>query len=202
MDRLRNYNLISQKFVTGCDNIPFIETNYKSDIRYNVSLEIFDTDYTKSFFKSFNISNLYAIYIKDEGDDSGYFNLNIVSKHDNYGHQIVVVKVELNFFMNIEYNNRAEISMPFFFRSDNFEESKIKEIIDKSLYEKVIVKGDFKKSIVKIDALKLLENIEINNVIDFYTNRTEANLEDILKLRQYTLDEEAEYISKVEISLY
>jgi hypothetical protein len=202
MDRLRNYNLISQRFVTGYDDIPFIETNYKRDIMYNVSVEVFDTDYTKSFFKDFNISNLYAIYIEDEGDDSSYFNLSIVSKHNNYGQDIVVVKAEFNFFMNIEYNNRAEISKPFFFSSDNFQQSEIKEIVNNSLYEKVIIKGSFRKSIVKIDALKLLENIEISNVIDFYTNRTEAHLEDVLKLRQDTLDVEAEYISKVEISLY
>jgi hypothetical protein len=202
MDRLINYNLISQRFVTGYDDIPFIETNYKRDIMYNVSVEVFDTDYTKSFFKDFNISNLYAIYIEDEGDDSSYFNLSIVSKHNNYGQDIVVVKAEFNFFMNIEYNNRAEISKPFFFSSDNFQQSEIKEIVNNSLYEKVIIKGSFRKSIVKIDALKLLENIEISNVIDFYTNRTEAHLEDVLKLRQDTLDVEAEYISKVEISLY
>ncbi|MEA9412195.1 hypothetical protein [Flavobacterium sp. PL02] len=202
MDRLRNYNLISQRFVTKYDDIPFIETNYKKDIKYNVSIEVFNTNYTKSYFKNFDVSNLYAIYIKDEDDDSSYFNLKIISKHKNYGRDIVVVKTESSFFMNIEYNNRAEISKPFFFRSDNFEESRIKEIINNALYEKVIIKLHLRKSIIKIDSLKLLENAEISEVVDFYINRTEAHLEDILKLRQDVLDLEEEYISKVEISIY
>lgn len=114
MDRLRKFNIISQRFVTGADDIPFIETNYRNDIKYNISIEVFDTDFAKNFFENFNISNLYAIYIVDEGDDSTCFNLNVISKHSHYSKDIVVVKAELDFFMNIEYNNRAEVSTPFF----------------------------------------------------------------------------------------
>lgn len=202
MEIVRKYNLVSQSFVTGYDDIPFIQTNYKADIKYNVSVEVFTTDYTKYFFKNFKNFNLYAIYIVEDGDDSCYLNLNVISKHNYYGKNIVVVKPELNFFMNIEYNNRVELSRPFFFKSDNYEELKIEEILNNSLYEKEIIMGTLRKNIVKIDALKFLLNTGINKAIKFYTNITEAHIEDVLKLRQDVLDMDDEYISKVEISLH
>lgn len=201
MDRVRNYDIISQRFVTESYDIPFVETNCRNDSKYDVFIEVFDTDFTKSFFEYFNIFNLYAIYIVDEGDDSGYFNLNVISKYNNYGKDIVVVKAEFNFFMNIEYNNRTEVSIPYFFKSDNFEELKVEEVLNDALYWKEIVIGSFRKNIVKIDILKLLENVEIKSAIKFYTDRTEANIEDILRLKQDVLDVNAEYISKIEVSL-
>jgi hypothetical protein len=112
------------------------------------------------------------------------------------------VNAEFNFFMNIEYNNRAELSKPFFFKSDNYKESKIKEILNSSVCEKEIIMGSFRKNIVKIDALKFLLNTGISKAIKFYTNITEAHIEDVLKLRQDVLDMDDEYISKVEISLH
>jgi hypothetical protein len=202
MEIVRKYNLVSQSFVTGYDDIPFIQTNYKGDIKYNVSVDVFSTDYAKSFFKNFNVSDLYAIYIEDEGDHSSYLNLNVISKHSYYGQDIIVVKAELNFFMNIEYINRSEISTPFFFKSYNYEESKIKEILNSSVCEKEIIMGSFRKNIVKIDALKFLLNTGISKAIKFYINITEAHIEDVLKLRQDVLDMDDEYISKVEISLH
>ncbi|MFZ0597845.1 MAG: hypothetical protein WAM46_12765, partial [Flavobacterium sp.] len=174
MDRLRNYNLISQRFVTGYDGIPFIKSNYKGDIKYNISVDVFSTDYTKAYFKNFDLSNLYAIYIVDEGDDSCYFNSNVISKHNFYSKDIVVMNSEFNFFMNIEYNNRSELSKPFFFKSDNYKELKIKEILNSSVSEKEIIMGSFRKNIVKIDALKFLLNTGISKAIKFYTNITEA----------------------------
>ncbi|KQB40398.1 hypothetical protein [Flavobacterium aquidurense] len=200
MDRLRNYNLISQRFVTGYDNIPFIQTNYKGDIKYNVSVEVFNTDYIKSYFKIFNLSNLYAIYIVDEGDDSCYFNLNVISRYNYYGKDIILVKAELNFFINIEYNNRAELSRPFFFNTDSFGKLNLEEILTTCLYEKEIIIGSFIKNIVKLDPLKLLNDTKIRNVMKFYVDLSEAFIEDVLNLKDNTLDINDDYISKVVIS--
>lgn len=198
MNRLK-YNIISQKFVATYEDIPFVRTNCKTDIEYNVSVEVFDTDYIKSFFKTLDLSNLYAILILDFEDVFLDTNLSCVSKYNVYDKNIVIIKVETDFFMNINYSNRNEISRPFFFRSNSFEELNMNELLNKCLYEREI--GNFKKSILTIDPLKLLENKEISSILEFYVNRTEAFLEDILHLKEDVLDVNADYISKIEISL-
>jgi hypothetical protein len=111
----------------------------------------------------------------------------------------VIAKAEEDFFMNISYTNREEVSRPFFFRSDNFEELNMNEVLNNCLYEKEI--ANFKKIILTIDLLKLLENKEINTILEFYINRTEAFLENILNLKEDVLDVNEDYISKIEISL-
>lgn len=198
MNRLK-YNIISQKFLGTYKDIPFVRTNYKSDVEYNVSVEVFDTDYCQSFFKTLNLSDLYAILILDLEDVFLDSNLSCVSKYNVYDKNIVIVKVEFDFFMNINYSNRNEISRPFFFRSNSFEELNMNEVLNKCLYEREI--GNFKKSVLTIDPLKLLENKEISSIIEFYVNRTEAFLEDVLNLKEDVLDVNADYISKIEISL-
>ncbi|MBF6653573.1 hypothetical protein C3B47_11870 [Flavobacterium columnare] len=201
MDRIRKYNLISQRFITGCDDIPFIETNCKNNLKYCVLVDVFDTDFTENYFNDFNSDNLYAIYIVGDQDDFGNAGLNVISKYNYYNFNIIVVKVGINFFESIGYINRSDLSLPFFFESDNLEKSKIEEILSSSFYEKQITIGGFRKSFIKIDPLKLLENYEIEKVIDFYINRTEFYLEDVLKLRQNILNIDSDYISKLEISL-
>lgn len=201
MTPLRSYNLISQKFVTKYDDIPFIHTNHKSDLKYNVAVEVFNTDYMTSFFKTFDVSDLYAIYILNEENLYYYSDLNIISRYSSYGSTIIIVKVELNFFKSIEYNNQSELATSSFFRTDAFEALKTEEILSKSLYEKEINAGSFIKTIVRCDLLKLLDNIEINSVMKFYTHRTEASIEEALKLNDYVLDENEDYISTIEISL-
>ncbi|WP_433832012.1 hypothetical protein [Flavobacterium anhuiense] len=198
---MRKYNLISQRFDALYNDIPFLEVNYKTDNQYNVFVEILDIDYISSFFKDFETANLYGIYIENEGDNSSFSNLKVISKQSAYAKNIILVKPNIDFFRNIEYNNRDKIAKPFFFRSYNLDESIMRKIINDSLCEKLIMKDNFRKNIIKVDALKLLNHIEIETVINFYVNRTEAHLEDVLKLRNGILDVEAEYISKVEISL-
>ncbi|MCC9064628.1 hypothetical protein [Flavobacterium piscisymbiosum] len=201
MAKSRIYNLISQKFITKYDDIPFIQTNHKSDFKYNVSIEVFNTDYMTSFFKTLDVSDLYAIYILNEENLYYYSDRNVIFKYNCYGSTIILVKVELNFFNSIEYNNQRELSTSFFFRSDNFKAINMEGILKECLYEKEIIMGSFRKTIVKPDFLKLLDNIEIKNVIKFYTYKTEAYIEKALKLNDYVLDENEDYISKVEISL-
>ncbi|WP_337968730.1 hypothetical protein [uncultured Flavobacterium sp.] len=198
MNRLK-YNIISQKFVATYKDIPFVRTNCKSDIEYNISVEVFDTDYIKPFFKTLDLSDLYAILILDLEDVFPDANLSCISKYNVYDKNIAIIKIEANFFMNINYNNRNEVSMPFFFRSNSFEELNMNEVLNECLYEREI--GNFKKSILTIDPLKLLENKEISSILEFYINRTEAFLEDILNLKENVLDVNADYISKIEISL-
>lgn len=198
MDRIRKYNLISQRFITGCDDIPFIETNCKNNIKYCVLVDVFDTDFTENYFNDFNLDNLYAIYIVGYQDDSVYVNLNVILRYNYSNLDIIVVKVETDFFKNIAYNNRRELSLPFFFETDSLELLKTGEILNSSFYEKEILK----KKIIKIDPLKLLENKKIKKVVDFYINRTESYIEDVLTLKQHVLDVDADYISKVEISLF
>lgn len=154
MDRIRKYNLISQRFITGCDDIPFIETNCKNNIKYCVLVDVFDTDFTENYFNDFNLDNLYAIYIVGYQDDSVYVNLNVILRYNYSNLDIIVVKVETDFFKNIAYNNRRELSLPFFFETDSLELLKTGEILNSSFYEKEILK----KKIIKIDPLKLLEN--------------------------------------------
>jgi hypothetical protein len=191
--------MISQKFLATYEYIPFVRTNCKSDIEYNVSVEVFDTDYIKSFFKTLDLSNLYAILILDLEDGFLDTNLSCISKYNVYDKNIVVVKAGFDFFKKINYSNRNEVSIPFFFRSNSFEELNMNEVLNKCLYEREI--GNFKKSILTIDPLKLLENKEIDTILEFYINRTEAFLEDVLNLKENVLDVNADYISKIEISL-
>ncbi|RKR09262.1 hypothetical protein C8C83_0882 [Flavobacterium sp. 90] len=198
MNRLK-YNIISQKFLATYKDIPLVRTNCKSDIEYNVSIEVFDTDYINSFFKILDLSNLYAILIPDFEDVFLDANLSFISKYNIYDKNIVIAKVEFDFFKNINYNNRNEVSKPFFFRSNAFEELNMNEVLDNCLYEREI--GNFKKSVLTIDLLKLLENKEISSIMEFYINRTEAFLEDILHLKENVLDVNEDYISKIEISL-
>jgi hypothetical protein len=202
MNRLRKYNLISQKFIAGYDDIPFVRTYLKNDVKYDVLVEVFDTDYIESFFNNFDPYNLYAIYIVDKKDVSSYFNLSIISRYNYLGKDIIVVKAELNFFTKINYNSRNELSIPIFFKTDSFGELKIEEVLNMCLYEEEIVIGSFRKNIVKLDPLKLLDNIEIRNVIKFYIDLSETFIEDVLNLDGNILDLNEDYISKVEISLY
>lgn len=199
MTPLRSYNLISQKFVTKYEDIPFIQTNHKSDLKYHVAVEVFNTDYMMSFFRTFDVSDLYAIYILNEENLYYYSDFNIIAKHNLYGATIIIVKAELNFFKSIEYNNQTELSTSFFFRTDAFETLKTEEILSKSLYEKEINVGRFRKTIVTCDLLKLLDNIDINSVMKFYTHRTEASIEKALKLNDFVLDENEDFISTIEI---
>lgn len=198
MNRLK-YNIISQKVVASYEDIPFVRTNYKSDVEYNVSVEVFDTDYCQPFFKKLDLSNLYAILILNLEEVFSDANLSCISKYNIYDKNIVIVKVGFDFFMNINYSNRNEVSMPFFFRSNSFEELDMNEVLNKCLYEREI--GNFKKSILTIDPLKLLENKEIDTILEFYVNRTETFLEDVLNLKENVLDVNADYITKIEISL-
>lgn len=202
MSRLRTYNLISQKFVTKYDDIPFIQTKHKSDLKYHVAIEVFNTDYMTSFFSTFDVSDLYEIYILNEENLYYYSDFNIISKHTFYGATIIIVKAELGFFKSIEYNNQSELATSFFFRTDSFETLKTKEILSKSLYEKEISAGSFRKTIVACDLLKLLDNIDINSVMKFYTHRTEASIEKALKLNDFVLDENEDFISTIEISSF
>lgn len=198
MNRLK-YNIISQKFLATYKDIPLVRTNCKSDIEYNVSVEVFDTDYCQPFFKTLDLSDLYAILILDLEEVFSDANLSFISKYNIHDKNIVIAKVGFDFFMNINYNNRNEVSIPFFFRSNAFEELNMNEALNKSLYQREI--GNFKKSVLTIDPLKLLENKEISSIIEFYVNRTEAFLEDILHLKENVLDVNEDYISKIEISL-
>lgn len=202
MSRLRIYNLISQRFVTKYDDIPFIQTNHKSDLKYHVAVDVFNTDYMTSFFRTFDVSYLYAIYILNEENLYYYSDFNIISKHNFYGATIIIVKAELDFFKSIEYNNQSELATSFFFRTDAFETLKTEEILSKSLYEKEISAGSFRKTIVACDLLKLLDNTNINSVMKFYTHRTEASIEKALKLNDFILDENEDFISTIEISSF
>lgn len=197
MENSRNYNLIAQKFTTGYNDIPFIKTNHKSDYQYNVSVEIFNTDYIKSFFETFDLHHLYAIYILNNNNLSFHSDLDIISEYIFLGKTVIIAKVDFSLFINLDYTTRDEVSSPYFFKSDHLESLKMEEILKNSLYEKEIIT----KTIVTLDALKLLENKEINTVIKFYTNLVEAFLEDILNLNRNTLDVKEEFISKLEISL-
>ncbi|WP_288436023.1 hypothetical protein [uncultured Chryseobacterium sp.] len=199
MDRLRKYNLISQNFVTTCDGIPFIETQYESDFNYDVSLDVINTDYLNSFFKNFNTSDLYAIYILDKNDKSLK---SIFMKEFNYFEKTILVgRLEFDFFMDINYNNRNNLGVPFFFRTDNFSELEIENIFQKCLHEKEIKIGSFKKDITTLNILKFLECVEIKNIIKFYINKSENFIESILKLQHDTLDMNAEFVSKLEINI-
>ncbi|SFD11007.1 hypothetical protein [Flavobacterium phragmitis] len=195
------YNIISQKFIAADKDIPFIRTNSKSSKEYNVFIEVFDTDYIKSFFKTFDVSNLYAILILDLEHIFTDANLSFVSKFKIYDKNIAIVKVESDFFATLNYNNRNELEKPFFFRSNNLEELNLDKTLSKSLYQREIILGNFKKQVLTIDALKLVANKQIDTVVEFYINRTEAFLEDILKLKPNVLDVNEDYISKIEISL-
>lgn len=202
MSRLRSYNLISQKFVTKYDDIPFIQTNHKSDLKYHVAVEVFNTDYMTSFFSTFDVSDLYAIYILNEENLYYYSDLNIISKHNFYSATIIIVKAESGFFKSIEYNNQSELATSFFFRTDAFETLKTEEILSTSLYEKEISVGSFRKTIVTCDLLKLLDNNDIKSVMKFYTHRTEASIEKALNLNDFVLDENEDFISTIEISSF
>lgn len=194
----RNYNLISHKFIAGYDDIPFLQSNYKSNSNYNISVEVINTDYFNSFFKIFDVSDLYMIYILDDTNPS---DLDIVSEFSFFGTSIIIAKAAINFFLNIEYNNRKELCAPYFFRTNSFRASQIEDIFSTSWYEKEIIIGSFRKTIVKPDLLKLLESNEIISVMEFYSHRTEAAIEKALQLNPYVLDENEEYIAKLEISL-
>ncbi|WP_289665302.1 hypothetical protein [Flavobacterium panacagri] len=193
------YNIISQKFIAGYEDIPFIRTGYKSNTAYNVSIEIFDTDYINSFFKTFELVDLYAILILDLEHIFKDANLIFISKFKVYNKNIAIVKVESDFFTTINYNSRNELEKPFFFRSNNFEELNWDKILSKCLYEREIV--NLKKSVLTVDPLKILKNKGIDKVVKFYVDLIEAFLEDVLKLRQNVLDVNEDYISKIEISL-
>jgi hypothetical protein len=195
------YNIISQKFIATYKDIPFIRTGYKSDATYNVSIEVFDTDYINPFFKTFELANLYAILILDLEHIFIDANLSFISKFNVYDKNIAIVKVEPDFFTTINYNNRNELVKPFFFRSNNFELLNFDKLLSKCLYEREIIIGDHKKNVLTIDPLKLIANKQIDTVIDFYTNLTEAFLEDIFKLKEHVLDVNEDYISKREVSL-
>lgn len=199
MDRLRKYNLISQNFVTKCDDIPFIETEYESSLMYNISVDVINTDYLNSFFKTFNTSDLYAIYIVNSNDKS--LDSICIKEFTHFESSIVIGKLESDFFMDLNYNNRNNLGAPFFFRTDSFNELEIENILQKCLYEKEIKIGSFKKNITTLSILKFLESIEIKNVMKFYINKSENFIESILKLQHHTLDMDAEFISKVEISI-
>lgn len=200
MKRLK-YNIISQKIVAEQKDIPFIRTNSKSNREYNVFIEVFDTDYIKSFFETFDVSALYAILILDLEHIFIDANLSFISKFKTHDKQIAIVKVEPNFFTTVNHNNRNEISKPFFFRSNDFEQLDLDKVLSKSLYEREIISGNFRKIVLTIDPLKILANKQIDTVVEFYINRTEAFLEEVLKLKEHTLDVNADYISKIEISL-
>ncbi|CAA9200448.1 hypothetical protein FLA105534_03095 [Flavobacterium bizetiae] len=202
MSRLRSFNLISQKFVAKYDDIPFIQTTHQSDLKYHVAVDVFNTDYMTSFFRTFDVSDLYAIYILNEENLYYYSDFNIISRHNFYGATIMIVKAESGFFKSIEYNNQSELATSFFFRTDAFETLKTEEILSKSLYEKEISAGSFRKTIVACDLLKLLDNIDINSVMKFYTHRTEASIEKALKLNDFILDENEDFISTIEISSF
>lgn len=200
MDRLRKYNLISQKLITEYNDIPFVKTDFESSIKYDVLIEVFDTDYISSFFKNFDSSNLYAIYIAEKKDVSDYFNLNLMSKYNYLNKDIMVMRVDFNFFIKMDYSNRNELSTPVFFNTDSFGKLNLEEILTTCLYEKEIIIGSFRKNIVKLDPLKLLNDTKIRNVMKFYVDLSEAFIEDVLNLKDNTLDINEDYISKVVIS--
>ncbi len=83
----------------------------------------------------------------------------------------------------------------------NLEELNLDKTLSKSLYQREIILGNFKKQVLTIDALKLVANKQIDTVVEFYINRTEAFLEDVLKLKPNVLDVNEDYISKIEIGL-
>lgn len=201
MNQSRKYNVISQRFITEFNDIPFVKSHFESSLKYDVHIEVFDTDYIPSFFKNFDLCDLYAIYIVDKKGDSNYSNLNLISKHSYLNKDIFVIRVDFNFFMKINYNNRKELSAPIFFKTGSLEELNLEEILNKCLYEKEIIIGNFKKIIVKLDLLKLLNNTKVSNVIKFYIDLYEAYLEEVLNLKDNILNINEDYISKVEISL-
>ncbi|MFC0778788.1 hypothetical protein [Flavobacterium sp. HJSW_4] len=202
MNQSRKYNVISQRFITEYNDIPFVKSHFESRLKYDVHIEVFDTDYISFFFfKNFDLRDLYAIYIVDKKEVSNYSNLNLISKHSYLNKDIFVMRVDFNFFMKIDYNNRNELSGPIFFKSSSLEELNLEEILNKCLYEKEIIIGNFKKNIVKLDVLKLLNNTKVSNVIKFYIDLSEAYLEEVLNLKDNILNINEDYISKVEISL-
>ncbi|KFF02625.1 hypothetical protein [Flavobacterium reichenbachii] len=201
MTRSRKYNLISQKFISKYEDIPLIRQNNKTDKKCNVSVEVFDTDYLKFFFETFDVYNLYAIFILDSAVVFPDPDFSHVSKYNRWNKNIVIAKIDFNFFKDINYNSRREIEKPFFFRSDSFEELNINEILNECLYERELVMGDFRKNIVTVDPLQLLNNKLIKAFSEFYVDRTEAFIEKVLHLKDYILDENRDYISKIEISL-
>ncbi|MDO3425486.1 hypothetical protein QWT87_11345 [Chryseobacterium sp. APV1] len=199
MDRLRKYNLISQNLVAKCDSIPFIETQYESDFSYDISVDVINTDYLNSFFKNFDTSDLYAIYILDKNEKS--LKSICIKEFTHYESTIVIGKLESDFFMDVNYNNRNNLGVPFFFRTDNFSELEIENILQKCLHEKEIKIGSFKKDITTLNILKFLESAKIKSIMKFYINRSESFIESSLKLQHNTLDINAEFVSKLEINI-
>lgn len=199
MIRSRKYNLISQDFIANYDDIPLIKKKSKTDKKCNVSVAVFDTDYIQSFFETFDVSNLYAIFILDFTEVFPVEDFSSISKYNYLNTNLVIAKIDFNFFKNIDYNSRREIQKPFFFRTDNFEELNVNEILNECLYERELIVGDFKKNIVTIDPLPLLSNKAIKAVLEFYVDRTETSLEKVLHLKDSVLDENQDYISKIEI---
>lgn len=199
MTRSRKYNLISQNFITEYENIPFIRNSSKTDKKCNVSIDVFDTDYMQSFFGKFDVSNLYAIFILDLTEVFSDQDFSFISKHNLYDKNIVIAKIDFNFFKDINYNSRREIQKPSFFRTDHFEELNIQDVLNECLYERELIMGDFRKNILTVDLLQLLKSKSIKAVLEFYIDRAEAFLEDVLSLKDYVLDEKEDYILKIEI---
>ncbi|WP_194138965.1 hypothetical protein [Flavobacterium hungaricum] len=199
MTRLK-YSLISQQFICPYEAVPFIRKNSKTDKTCSVSLEVFDIDFIQSFLEKFDVSNLYAISILDLTENFSVEDSCLVSKYNLYDKNIVIAKIDSNFFKKITYNSRGEIQKPFFFRTDNFEELNMQEVLNGCLYERELIIGEFRKNIVTVDLLKLLKNKPIKTVLEFYVDRTEASLEELLGLKDYVLDANEDYIAKIEIS--
>lgn len=199
MDKLR-YNIISQKFITECSQVPLIETLHSGCGKYNISLDVINTDYITSFFRSYNVSQLYSIYIVEK-DNFCSTDYNVISVYNKFNKNIYVVKVEPSFFMNIEYNNINDLSLPIFFMSNDIKNLNIEDVLGSCLYEKKIILGSFEKIIVKADVLKLLEGVGVVNIVKFYTRITEEFIENILKLQSNVLDSNDDYVIKLEIGL-
>lgn len=176
-----------------------IEVKHESNFNYNVSIDVINTGYLNSFFETFDTFDLYAIYITDKYDK--YLDSNFIRKITYSESVIIVRKLDLNFFMDIDYNNRNNLAIPFFFRTGNFNDLEIENILRECLYEKEIKIGSFKKSLITLNILKVLERIEIRSIIKFYTNKSENFIESILKLQHNALNMNTEYVSKVEISI-
>ncbi|MBS7256764.1 hypothetical protein [Flavobacterium branchiicola] len=194
-----NYNLISQKFTGSYNEIPFLREVRKNDRKYNVSVDIMDTDYIETFFQTSDLSDVYAIYILNS--DEAVLNLNFIYKNVFNGRTICIVKAEPSFFTSIRHNSRIEIERPLFFRSVGYENLNVEEILKDCLYQREIAVGNLKKAILRVDALKLLENEMISTVIRYHINLEEHYLEKVLQLKENVLDVHSDYIAKVEISL-
>ncbi|WP_376777052.1 hypothetical protein [Flavobacterium covae] len=192
MDRLIKYNMIAQNYIGDYLSIPFINTKYKENNKYNVFVNIINSDYLKTFFQTFEINNLYAIFNADEIYIDN--NKSILFKFQFNEQEYYIIKIENYFFLNIVYTDRYKIYSPIFFRSNLIEEINFENLLSVCFYETLI----FQKKVFRIDRLKLLSEENITGIV-LFTETEIAYTESILNLKNLTLDDNEDYMSVLEV---